>query len=288
MSRFNTLTNIPSRFTTPLAYRKDGSPVFLIGGGSVNSTEEIPPAPVPNADLRFTADDIQKARSEEKDKVYQRLTEEAEARKALEAQMQTLLQQQAEREKAEAEARQAAEDAARAKAESEMSAKELLAQREQEFQQRLAQTEQTFEQKFAQMQQEREQEQAMLAKDREVQMLQSYIQTKVTESQDTIAPQLLEFIGGNNQAEVDASIERVKAKSAELASAAREAFNQARSQQRGVSPTGYAPVGPLDVEGQQRQYSPQDIAQMSMEEYAKFRAQIPGMAATSTTRGLYG
>ena len=89
---------------------------------------------------RFTADDIQKARQEEKDKVYSRLEQEATQRKALEDQVAALLKSQKEREDAEAAARAAAEEDTKRKAEAEMSAKDLLTQREQELNTRLAQT----------------------------------------------------------------------------------------------------------------------------------------------------
>jgi uncharacterized membrane protein YqiK len=281
----------PSRFKTPLAFNpKTGRPVYLIGGGS-QMLEEIPPAPANNppapTERTFTADDLQKARQEEKDKVYSRLEQEAAQRKALEDEVAKLRIAQQEREAAEAAARQQAEEAARLKAESEMSAKDLLAQREREIQERLSQATTEWEQKFQQMQQEREQEKALLEKERELAALQAYTQKRVAEERDNIAPQLLDFIQGNTPEQIEHSIESVKAKSQEIANAAREAIAAQRASQRGVAPTGYAPVGPMEIEGGTRQYSPEDIQNMDMQEYAKFRQQIPGLA-TNHNRGLYG
>lgn len=282
----------PSRFKTPLAFNpKTGRPVYLIGGGS-QMAEEIPPAPPANnppapTERTFSADDLQKARQEEKDKVYSRLEQEAAQRKALEDQVAELLKAQQEREAAEAAARQAAEEEARRKAESEMSAKDLLAQRERELQERLSQTTTEWEKKFQQMQQEREHERALLEKERELAALQAYTQKRVAEERDNIAPQLLDFITGNTPDQIEQSIESVKAKSLEIANAAREAMASARAAQRGVAPTGYAPVGPMEIEGGTRQYSTEDIAQMDMQTYAKFRQNIPGLAQNRNV-GLYG
>lgn len=281
----------PSRFKTPLAFSpKDGRPVYLIGGG--DGSTPIPAAPAPSAATNepraFSAEDIARARQEEKDKVYSRLEQESQHRKALEDQVSQLLSTQQEREAAESEARQKAEDAARLKAEADMSAKDLLAQREREFNERLSQTQGEWEQKFQQMNQEREQERALLEKDRELANLQAYAQKRVGEEKDSIAPQLRDFISGNSPEEIEQSIEVVKAKSVEIANAAKEAFAAQRAQQRGVSPTGYAPVGPMEIEGGTRQYSASDIANMDMAEYQKFRQQVPGLAGAGNNRGLYG
>lgn len=286
----NTLLDIPSRFTTPLLFHpKTGRPVYLIGGGSQQALEiPEPPAPVaPPAERTFSAEDIAKARQEEKDKVYSRLTAEEQKRKDLEAQVSKLLSSQQEREAAEAAAREKAEADARAKAEQEMSAKELLAQREQDFNQRLAQTEAEFQQKFQQMQSEREQERVLLEKDRQLAELTAYAQRRVSEEAENIAPQLRDFIAGNSPEEIEQSIETVKAKSLEIAAAAKAAMDAARAQSRGVAPTGYAPVGPMEIEGGTRQYSAQDIAAMDMNEYAKLRQSI-GIGGASNNRGLYG
>jgi len=246
-----------------------------------------PPPADPLSESRFTADDIQKARQEEKDKVYARLEQETAQRKAFEAQVTDLLKNQQEREASEAAARTAAEDEAKRKVEAEMSAKDLLAAREQELKSTLAQTQSEWEAKFAQMQEEREQERAILQKEKELSDLRAYTQQRVAAETDTIAPQLRDFITGNSREEIDQSIEIVKAKSQEIANAAKDAFQAARAAQRGVSPTGYAPVGPMETEGGTRTYSAEDISRMDMTEYAKLRQQI-GLSDAGNNRGLYG
>jgi hypothetical protein len=279
------------RFFEPVGYRKDGRPIFPIAGGDGSTPPPDAPQTTPSTpEPRFTEADLARVRQEEKDKVYGRLDQERQSREALERQVADLLKSQQDREAAEAAARQQAEEEARRKAEEELSAKDLLAQREQEFNSRLADATQTWEQKFQQMQQEREQERALLEKDKELANLQAYTQRRVTEEADNIAPQLLEFVTGNSTAEIDASIERVKAKSNEIALAAAEAIQaQQQTQRRGVSPTGYAPTGPMEIQGGQRQYSAEDIKNMSMQEYAEFRAKaLGGIAQANNQRGLYG
>lgn len=243
-----------------------------------------PPPAEPEA--RFTAADLEKARREEKDKVYGRLDEVAEQNKTLQAQLADLLAESTARKEAEEAARREAEEAAQKAAEAELSARDLIAKREAELAERLSQTTNEWEQKFQQIAAEREQERAMAEKEREMATLIAYTQQRVAEEADNIAPQLRDFIGGNTQAEIDASIERVKAKSAEIVGAMQETLQQQRSVQRGVSPTGYAPVGPLEGVGGQRQYSAEDIRGMSIEEYAKFRQQA-GIAGSTAPRGLF-
>lgn len=280
---------LPARFSEPLGFKPNGDPFYLIGGGS-QMQDEIPPAPpAPAAPRTFTQEEVNallgQARNEEKDKLYSRLQTKTDAEKALEEQVQTLLADLNSRKQAEDEARRQAEELARQKEESELSVKELLARKEQELNERFQQTSTEWEQKFQQMAAEREQEKAILEKERTLAQLASYIQAKLAEHADDIAPQLRDFVGGNTIEEIDDSIQRVLAKSAEIAEAAREAFNASRAQMRGVAPTGYAPVGPMDLVANEKQLSPQDIANMPMQEYAKIRAQLIGNQAAN--KGLY-
>lgn len=248
-----------------------------------------PGAPTqPQADqFRFTADDLQKARSEEKDKLYARLEQEAQQRKALEDRVAGLLSAQQEKEAAEAERLRKAEAEAKAKAEAEMDARELLAQREREMNERLAQTQTDWESRFQTLAQEREQERALLEKDRQLAEIQAYATRRVAEEADNIAPELRDFISGNSPEEIERSIELVKAKSAEIANTVQNAMQQQRAAQRGVSPAGYAPVGPLEMESGQRQYSAEDIQNMDLQQYAEFRRKA-GIGGQANNRGLFG
>lgn len=222
---------------------------------------------------------IERARQQEKDKVYGRLD-------TLQSQLSEIAKEREERQAAEEEARKRAEEEARRREEAELSAKDLLARKEQEWQSQLSTTQQSFEERLAQMQQEREQERALLEKEREFASLQAYTQQRLAQESDNIAPELADFVTGRTREEIDQSIEAVKAKSAAILEQVQAAQQAARAQQRGTSVSGFAPVGPMDVEAGQRTFSPQDIANMDMAEYAKYRSQFIGQGAAS--RGLFG
>lgn len=284
--------DLPKRFAEPLAFSPTGKPVYLIAGGD-GSTEIPPAAPAPRM---YTQEELNQllgqVRAEEKDKLYPRIDAATEAQKqataaaqAQQAQIDQLLADLNARKQAEEDARKQAEDLARQQAEAELSTRELLSQKEQEWAQRLEQTSTDWEAKLQQMAVEREQERAILEKERSMAQLSSYIQAKLAEAGDDIAPQLRDFVNGNSVEEIDAAIEMVKAKSNEIADAAREAFNASRAQMRGVSPTGYAPIGPMDLVAGEKQLSPQDIANMPMSEWSKVRGQLIGDRAAN--RGLY-
>ncbi len=287
-------TTLPTRFTTPISWNpKTGKPLFLMGGGSLMSMEEIPPAPAVNdpanggSAFRFTSDDLERVRAEEKTKLYARLDQESSRSKSLEEQVSSLLEAQKSRENAEAESLRIVEQERKAREEEELSARDLLARRESELSTRLAEVETSFESRLAKFQEERELERAVLEKDRSIAELRSYITRRVSEETDQIAPELRDFISGNTEEEVERSIEVVKAKSEQIASQIQNQMQSVRQQQRGVSPTGYAAGGPVDIDGGQRTYSAADIQAMSAAEYADFRTKI-GMAQQNTNRGLFG
>lgn len=230
----------------------------------------------------FTAAQLEAARKQEKDKLYAQIEalqngqkQANEALAAIQASKDAELAavQAAEAEKAEA---------ARKKAETEMSAKALL-------EQKLAETTQTWEQKFQAMEAERAQEKALLDKERAYQTLVTYRNEALANAGDDIAPQFHDFITGETQAQIDAGIARAKAATESQAAQMKELLTQQLSQMRGVSSTGYAPVGPLENNPGQQNLSPDDINNMSMAEFAKLRQQTGiGRAESRSNRGLFG
>ncbi|MET9360394.1 hypothetical protein ABZX93_05745 [Streptomyces sp. NPDC006632] len=235
------------------------------------------PAQPAGPDARFTAADLERVRQEEKDKLYSRLTKVDERSEALESELKTLREERLAREAEEAQRQQAEEDAAKAKAESEMSAKRLLEERSSEW-----------ERKFSELQQEREQERAALAKESEYNKLRAYIQERAGAERTNIAPELVDLISGNTPEEVDASIELLKDKTSQIFQSVQSAQETARSQMRGVAATGYTGNGPTDGESGSRQLSAEDIKNMPMAEFAKYRSQLLGAASKqSNNRGLF-
>jgi hypothetical protein len=285
--------NTPSKYTTPIGYRKDGRPIFLMAGGVDDPNNPVPvPAPSPTgpgettfskADLDAAVKEaVERARQQEKDKVYGRLNTLSETVQTLTTDLET-------RTTAEQKAREAQEEADRKAREAEMSATELLAKREQEWEQRLTETTQSFEERFNQIQQERQQEQALAAKEAEFKTVQDYRAQRLTELADDIAPEFHPFVQGNTQDEIEASLVLAKQQSDAVAAQVQAAMQAQQQQVRGTSISGYAPVGPVEIHGPgaTQQYSAEEIAGMSLKEYAeKVRPHVVGGGATN--RGLFG
>lgn len=274
----------------PLGFTKNGKPFFPIAGGAENDpTEEDLQRLTSDPDFRFTKEDIEKARKEEKEKVYQRLTKLQENNAEMQKTLKELADKEKQREAAEAKVRKEAEEAAKRAAEAEMSAKELLAAKEQEWKQQLEENQRETQRRFEEIQRQREQEQALLEKERQMVALEAYRQQRIAQSQDDIVPELIDLVRGNSQEEIDASVELLKAKSAAIAQSAQAAFNSARARTPGIPLTGFTPDNPMvDDTGATRNYSADDIKNMSMEEYAQFRQKVPGLMAAQRNQGIYG
>jgi hypothetical protein len=274
-----------------LGYRNDGRPIHTIAGGSEAAPEApaatsepvitIPVAPEPPAtppvEQRFTADDINKARKEEKDKLYTRLSSAEEGWKKAQEDIQALRQTE------EAKVAAAAEEA-RKQAESDAQKR----WEEQDAKTLIAETNAQWEQKFEALQSEQAQKDALLAKEREFLGLQNYAQRRVSEEQSNIAPELLDYIGGNNETEIEQSITTAIAKTNAIVESIQAAQQSQRAGMRGVSTAGYSTSGPMDTEPGQKSFSIEDLQNMSAAEYAKHRGSLLGAAASQREKGLFG
>jgi len=241
---------------------------------------KTPPTPTPTGTDRFFSQEqvnemIEKARQQEKDKLYPTISKTDERAKQMEEELKELTKFRKTAEKQEADRLKAIEDAQRAKEEAEMSAKELLAKRDADFNARLAQIQAENEQRIALMEQEVKYNQ-----------LQAYIQRRATEESNTIVPELMDLINGSTPEEVEASIELLKAKSASIAEAARNAGIRQRTTMPGVAPSSgpNGGVTPLDMPGD-RQFTAEDIRGMSMQEFAQLRKKIN--MPSGSGRGLF-
>lgn len=268
-------TDVPETFQ---AHPGSGAQTNADGTVTVRAASQ-PPAqpPAEDAGRTFSAADLERVRQEEKDKLYSRLTKGDERLQSLEAELKTLREEREARQREEAERQAAEEQAAKEKAEAEMSAKRLVEERSTEW-----------ERKFEDLQREREQERAALAKEAEFNRLRAYIQERINSESNSIAPELRDLVTGNTPEEVDQSIEMLKAKTEQIFQSMTAAQQQARSQMRGVSATGYTGNGPTDQDAGARQLSVEDIRKMPMSEFAKYRSQLLGAAASnSSNRGLF-
>ncbi len=230
----------------------------------VDDTATPPASPAPAADTRFYSQEqvdemLNKARTQERDKLYPKLQQTD----AMADELKELRASQKKLEKLEAD-RQAAIEAERKKAEeAKLSAEQLIAKREQEMNAR-----------FQQFQQDQEVKVALLQKQNEMIALQAYVQRRINEEQDNIAPELIDFIDGDTQEAVEVSIERVKVKTQQIADGVRNAGVRQRSQMPGVAPAaGVNAQGPLDTPGD-RQLTAEQIQGMSMSEFAALRQRI--------------
>lgn len=242
-----------------------------------------PPADPGNAPQTFTAEDIEKARreaiqqarQEERDKLYAQLGKGDERVKAMEEEIKRLQEAEAARQREIAKREAEAEKARKAKEDAEKSAKELLAEKEQTWQQRLDQVKAEQDARMAEIAQQQELQKAMWEKEREMAQLALYIRDRIEAERDNIAPELLDFIDGQTQEEVDASIERVKAKTAAIVEGMRQAQVAARAGMPGTAPaagaTGITPG--LDT-GQGQQLGADDIRKMGMKEFAELRQKM--------------
>jgi alanyl-tRNA synthetase len=235
------------------------------------TSSETPEAPT----QVYTADDIARARSQEKEKLYPQVEK-------LKEELSLLKQKEAEREAEETRRKEErkARDAEAAKKkkeeeEAELSAKELLARKEQELM-ALVQEERA----------EREKALALLDQERKFQQLMNYRSQRIEQERDNIIPELIDMVQGSTEDEIEQSISALKTKSAKIFEAVAQSSVQSRKEMVGSRVTVPA-SGPLDNDSEQRSFSPDDISQMSLADYAKNRAKLLGNTNNSG-QGLFG
>ena len=224
----------------------------------------------------FTADDLAKAREQEKAKVYPKMEKMAEELAALKKQQEEVAAKEAER-VAQRAAKKAEEEAkAKKQAEEELSVKELLTKKEQEFQAQIEAERLEREKAFA-----------LLNKEREFTELMGYRQSRLEQERDSIVPELIDLIQGNTKEEIEQSIAVLKDKSSSILASAQAAMQSAKQQMAGTRITAPA-SGPLDNDSEHSSYSPDSLRDMSMADYAKQRAKLLGTAASNRGQGLFG
>jgi hypothetical protein len=224
----------------------------------------------------FTAEDIAKARAQEKQKLYPQMEKMQEELAKAKALAEDLASKEEQRE-AERNAKNA-ERAAKKKQEEEqeLTFKELLSKKEQEFQSQLDAERLEREKAFA-----------LLDRERQFQDLMTYRAQRIEQERDTIVPQLIDLVNGNTQDEIEQSIATLKDKSAGIMQDVQQATANAKQSMVGARVTAPA-SGPLDNNSEQQSYTPDSIRDMSLAEYAKQRAKLLGTAASNRGQGLFG
>lgn len=224
----------------------------------------------------YSADDLAKAREQEKAKLYPQMEKMKEelANLKKKAEEEAALRADKEAKRAAKEAERSAK--AKEKEESELSFKELLAKKEQEFAAQLESERLEREKAFA-----------ILDKERQFNELVSYRSARLEQERDSIVPELIDLIAGNSQDEIEQSIAMLKEKSASILQSAQAALQSVRQQQKGTSVTAPS-SGPLDNDPSQQTFTPDSLRDMSMADYAKQRAKLLGNAASNRGQGLFG
>jgi DNA repair exonuclease SbcCD ATPase subunit len=233
------------------------------------------PPKEPQADGRFSAEDLEKVRREEREKLYGRMSQQDEILKATKEELEAARKAREEKATSEAAARKQAEDEAEAKRQAELSAKSLLKEREQEW-----------EKRFTELSSKYEQDRELFAREQEFQRLQNVRSDLLSQAADDIAPELVDLVQGNTEDELRTSVELMKQKSAAIVAQIQQTQVTARASMRGTAPTGYG-VGPADTEAGYRQYSAGDIKSMPMSEYAKLRGQLLPAANNAARQGMF-
>jgi hypothetical protein len=224
----------------------------------------------------YSADDIAKAREQEKAKLYPQMEKMKEELLSLKKAREEQAAKEAEREQRNAEELVRKEAQKKEEEESELSFKDLLKKKEQEFQSQLESERLERERAFA-----------LLDQERKFQELMTYRQQRVEQERENIVPELIDLIDGNTADEVEQSIAMLKEKSVRILSSAQQAMQSARQQMAGTRITNPA-AGPLDNDSEQKTYSPDSIREMSLADYAKQRAKLLGTAASNRGQGLFG
>jgi len=224
----------------------------------------------------FTADDLAKARAQEKAKLYPQIEKMQEELAKAKAIAEDLAAKDAARE-AKRQEKLAERDAKKKeKVEKELSFKELLSKKEQEFQAQLEAERLERERAFA-----------LLDTERKFQDLMSYRAQRIEEERDSIVPQLIDLVNGSSEEEIEQSIETLKAKSAGIMQDVQQATANAKQSMAGTRITAPA-SGPLDNDSEHNPLQIDPTKGISMDEYIKNRQKYLGAAANNRGQGLFG
>lgn len=229
---------------------------------------------LPNTDK--VAEAIQKARAQEKAKLYPQVEKLQEELSILRKRDEERSAQEAERaaRRQEREAQRKAE--LKKQEEEELSFKQLLEKKDSEWAEKL-------ESERA----EREKAFAILDRERQFNELQAYRQQRLEQERENIVPELIDLISGNSKDDIEASISDLKTRSEKIFDSVAQVAQQSRKEMVGTRITSPA-SGPLDNDSAQSSFTPEAIAQMSQAEYAKHRSKLLGSAGNNRGQGLFG
>jgi hypothetical protein len=215
----------------------------------------------------YTEDDLKKVREQEKSKLYPQID-------SLKEEL-TLLKKRDEERTAEVErAKAEAELEAKRKAESEMDVRTLLETKEKEW-----------EAQIESIRQEAARKDALLERERQYAELTSYRSRRLEEERDNIIPELVDLISGNSHDEVENSITGLRERSAKILESAQQAI---QAQRRDMTGTRTTLPPTMENNSDSQSFTAEQIAAMSVTEYAKHRGKLMGDSANSKNKGIFG
>jgi hypothetical protein len=245
----------------------------------VEPTED---ATAPKGSSKFYSEEefnaaLEAARKQEKDKLYPQINKNDERWTALNDEVKELRRASKAAEKIEADRLAAIDLANKKAAEAEMSAKEFAEKVRRENEERIEA-----------LRLETAQREALYKKELEFMQLQNHVQRRIAEEQDSIAPELLDYITGNSVEEIEASIEKAKIKTAAILEGLRQATQARRAGMPGVAPAaGTNGVGPMDTPGD-RQITKEDIEAMDMNDFGALRKKLGMDRLQAGNTGIFG
>ncbi len=240
----------------------DGQPIIITDDRQSPPQENGATAP----SRIFDEDDVARIRTEEKEKLYGRLSAQDEELKALR-------QEREERVKAEKAAIAAQEAVVKAKEEEEMELRDLLDRREQEW-----------EQKFNGLQGQWETDKAVFEQERRFQSLMEYRRDLVEANADSIMPELRDLVTGNTEEEILRSVEQMQQRTSAIMQNVSDGVAAQRQTMRGSAPTS-PPVGPMENEEANLSLTPEKIAAMDQSTYARYRERLLQAAGQAYRQG---
>ena len=220
-------------------------------------------------DKAYSEDDLKRVREQEKSKLYPQIDSLKEELNVLKKEREERLAEAATR-AAEAEAE------AKKKAEADMDVRQLLEAKELEWAQKLEVERGERERAFT-----------LLERERQYAELNEYRTRRLEDERDNIMPELVDLISGSTPDEIEQSITGLRERSSRILESAQSAMQNARKEMTGSRVTA-PPSGPMDTNMEQNSFTAEQIAAMSVTEYAKYRGKLLGKTASDRGKGIFG
>ena len=255
--------------TTNIVDSPEAQAAFLADVPVATDTVATPVREQALTDKAYSEDDLKRVREQEKSKLYPQIDSLKEELNVLKKEREERLAEAATR-AAEAEAE------AKKKAEADMDVRQLLEAKELEWAQKLEVERGERERAFT-----------LLERERQYAELSEYRTRRLEDERDNIMPELVDLISGNTPDEIEQSITGLRERSSRILESAQSAMQNARKEMTGSRVTA-PPSGPMDTNMEQNSFTAEQIAAMSVTEYAKYRGKLLGKTASDRGKGIFG